>query len=116
VSGSVPVVLFVLFVFVLGEMLWVPTSQALAARMSPADMRGAYMGAYGGSGTVGWMISPLVALQLRGASGDAAMWTFFAATSLAGALAGVAASRRIPDRELGAAVAGDRTEPARELG
>jgi predicted MFS family arabinose efflux permease len=116
VSGSVPVVLFVLLVFVLGEMLWVPTSQALAARMAPADMRGAYMGAYGGSGTVGWMISPFVGLQLRGASGDAAMWTFFAATSLAGAMAGVAASRRIPESELGAAVAGDRTEPARELG
>jgi predicted MFS family arabinose efflux permease len=116
VSGSVPVVLFVLVVFVLGEMLWVPTSQALAARMAPAHLRGAYMGAYGGSGTVGWMIAPLVGLQLRAASGDTAMWTFFAAVSLAGAVAGVAASRRIPLRELGPAVAGDRAKPARELG
>jgi predicted MFS family arabinose efflux permease len=112
VTHDVPVLLFVLVVFVIGEMLWVPTSQALAARLAPAHLRGAYMGAYGGSNTVGWMISPLIALQLRGASGNAAMWGFFAASSLAGAMAGVAASRRIPRDEPGPAVAGDRAQPA----
>ena len=43
VSSAIPVVLFVIFLFVLGEMLWVPTSQSVVAGLAPADVRGAYM-------------------------------------------------------------------------
>ena len=43
VSAAVPVVVLIVAVFVLGEMLWVPTSQAAVAAFAPADIRGAYM-------------------------------------------------------------------------
>ena len=47
VSGAIPTFAFVITVFVVGEMLWVPTSQGVAARLAPDDVRGAYMGAFG---------------------------------------------------------------------
>ncbi len=43
-NGSVPVIVLVIFLLVIGEMLWVPTSQAVVAALAPADIRGAYMG------------------------------------------------------------------------
>jgi len=64
-SGALAVLIVVLVLFVVGEMLWIPTSQALAARLAPATMRGAYMGAFGASSAVAWTVAPLVALQLR---------------------------------------------------
>lgn len=42
VSAALPVVVLVILVFVIGEMLWIPTSQAVAAGLAPADLRGAY--------------------------------------------------------------------------
>ena len=45
--GSAPVIALVIFIFVIGEMLWVPTSQAVVAALAPADIRGAYMGVFG---------------------------------------------------------------------
>ena len=87
---------FVIVVFVIGEMLWVPTSQAIVARLAPADVRGAYMGAFGSTAAVGFALGPFIGLQLRQASGDAAMWSFFAAVSVAAAVTGalaVAATR-----------------------
>ncbi|CAN5185977.1 MFS transporter [soil metagenome] len=83
----------VLLLFVFGEMLWVPVSQTIAAAMAPADLRGAYMGAFGSSSAVGFALGPLASLQLRGASGDDAMWIFLAAVSLAAATVGVIAVR-----------------------
>ena len=47
VSGSVAIYVVVMLVFVFGEMLWVPTSQAIVAGLAPEDIRGAYMGAFG---------------------------------------------------------------------
>ena len=44
-NGSAPVIALVILIFVIGEMLWVPTSQAVVAALAPADIRGAYMGA-----------------------------------------------------------------------
>jgi MFS family permease len=44
-----------------GEMVFVPTAQALAARMAPEDMRGRYMAAYGLSWAIPGMIGPLLA-------------------------------------------------------
>ena len=58
-------------VFVIGEMLWVPTSQAVVAALAPADIRGAYMGAFGGD-VVGrrGRSTPFLGLQVRHAYGD----------------------------------------------
>jgi predicted MFS family arabinose efflux permease len=91
VSGSIPMFAFVMVVFVIGEMLWVPTSQAIVAGLAPEDVRGAYMGAFGSTAGFGFAIGPFVALQLRGLGGDTAMWSFFAAVSVAAALTGAAA-------------------------
>jgi predicted MFS family arabinose efflux permease len=91
VNASIPVFAFVIGVFVLGEMLWVPTSQAIVAGLAPADLRGAYMGAFGSTAAVGFALGPFAGLQFRELSGDTAMWTFFAAVSVAAAVTGALA-------------------------
>jgi predicted MFS family arabinose efflux permease len=92
-SGSVAMFVLVLFVFVIGEMLWVPTSQAIVARLAPEDIRGAYMGAFGSTSAIGFALGPFTGLQLRGAYGDDAAWYFFAAVSVVAAATGAAAVR-----------------------
>jgi predicted MFS family arabinose efflux permease len=92
-SGSVAMFALVILVFVIGEMLWVPTSQAIVARLAPEDVRGAYMGAFGSTAAFGFALGPFIGLQLRGAYGDDAAWYFFAAVSIAAAASGAAAVR-----------------------
>ena len=53
-SAAIPVVVLVIFLFLIGEMLWVPTSQSVVAGLAPADVRGAYMGAFGSGAGVGF--------------------------------------------------------------
>ena len=93
VSATVPVVLAVISVFVVGEMLWVPTSQAIAAGLAPPDLRGAYLGAFSSMGAVGFALAPFTGLLVRDAAGDTAMWSFFAAMSIVGAVVGALAVR-----------------------
>ena len=92
-NGSVGMFLLVMLVFVVGEMLWVPTSQAIIAGLAPEDVRGAYMGAYSSTASFGFALGPFVALQLRGEYGDDAAWYFFAAAAVAAAATGAAAVR-----------------------
>jgi len=82
-----------ILVFVLGEMLWVPTSQTIVAGLAPEDVRGAYMGAFGSMAAVGFALAPLLGLQVRQSLGDTALWTFVAALSLVAAASGAAACR-----------------------
>ncbi len=104
VNGSAPVIAVVILLFVTGEMLWVPTSQAVVAALAPADIRGAYMGVFGGTWSVGWALTPFLGLQVRHAYGDATMWMCVASVGvLAGAL-GLAAARG-HDREAAVASA-----------
>ena len=91
VSSAIPVILAVIVVFVIGEMLWVPTSQAIAAGLAPPDLRGAYMGAFAGAGPFGFAVGPFFALQIRAEFGNTAMWTFFALVSVAAAILGAVA-------------------------
>ena len=92
VNDSVPVIALVIVLFMIGEMLWVPTSQAVVAALAPTDIRGAYMGAYGGTWSVGWALTPFLGLEVRSAYGDATMWLCVAAVGvLAGAIGLVAA-------------------------
>jgi predicted MFS family arabinose efflux permease len=93
VSSSLPVVALVILVFVVGEMLWVPTSQAIAAGLAPPDVRGAYMGAFSSMGAVGFALAPVLGLSIRGAAGDTTMWAFFAAVSVVAAVVGALAVR-----------------------
>jgi predicted MFS family arabinose efflux permease len=91
VNSTIPVVAFVIAVFVLGEMLWVPTSQSVIASLAPEDVRGAYMGAFGATGAFGFALAPFAGLAIRDAAGDTAMWSFFAGVSVVAAVAGAAA-------------------------
>ena len=92
-DGSIPLFAFVITVFVIGEMLWVPTSQGIAARLAPADLRGAYMGAFGSTAGFAFAIGPLAGLALRDATGDTVVWAFFAAASVLAAATGALAVR-----------------------
>ena len=100
-SQSVLTVVTVVVVFVIGEMLWVPTSQAVVAELAPADIRGAYMGAFGSAPAIGFALAPLIGFQVRNSFGDDATWTLFAALGVVaaalGGLALVGVRRRIDD-------------------
>jgi predicted MFS family arabinose efflux permease len=91
VTSALPVIALVIAVFVLGEMLWVPTSQSVIASLAPEDVRGAYMGAFGSTGAFGFALAPFAGLAIRDAAGDTAMWSFFAAVSVVAAVVGAAA-------------------------
>lgn len=93
----IPVVLLVIFLFVIGEMLWVPTSQSVVAGLAPAEARGAYMGAFGSSAAIGFALAPFVGLNIADAYGDSTMWAFFALVSLVAAATGVVAARGVRD-------------------
>jgi MFS family permease len=93
VNDALPVILLILFLFVIGEMLWVPTSQTAVAALAPADLRGAYMGAFGSMGAIGFALAPFVGLQVRKSFGDSAVWILEAALSLVAAGTGAAAVR-----------------------
>jgi hypothetical protein len=89
----------VIVVFMIGEMVWMPTSQAVAAQLAPPGVRGTYFGALAATTGPAWTLTPLIALQLRAHAGTGSVWPFFAAIAVAGAVAGAAAvrsSRRRP--------------------
>lgn len=99
VSSALPVVLVIVIVFVVGEMLWIPTSQAAVAAFAPADIRGAYMGAFGSSWAIAWSLGPFLGLQVRHTWGDSTMWACVALVSLlAGAAGGTAVRGRSRSR------------------
>ncbi len=93
VNDALPVVMLILFLFVVGEMLWVPTSQTAVAGLAPPDLRGAYMGAFGAMGAIGFALAPFIGLQVRQSFGDSAVWMLQAALSLVAAGTGAAAIR-----------------------
>ena len=93
VVDAVPAVAAMIFVFVIGEMLWVPTSQAIVAGLAPEDIRGAYMGAFGSMSAIGFALAPFLGLQIRGSFGDTALWVVVAAVSLVAAATGATACR-----------------------
>ncbi len=88
----------VILIFVIGEMLWVPSSQAIVARLAPAEVRGAYMGAVSSAGAAAFALGPLIGLQLLERVGDTAMWGFYAACCAVAAAAGASAAVRAERR------------------
>jgi MFS family permease len=93
VNHSLPMLVAVILIFVVGEMLWIPTSQVVVAAMAPPQLRGAYLGTAASMWSIAFALGPLIALQLLGRSGDMAMWAFLAGCALAAAPLGVAALR-----------------------
>jgi dipeptide/tripeptide permease len=92
-NGSALVIAIVIALFVVGEMLWVPTSQAVVAALAPSDIRGAYMGAFGGTWSVGWALTPFLGLEVRNAYGDATMWMCVACVGVLAGITGFVAAR-----------------------
>ncbi len=100
VSAAIPVLILILVVFVIGEMLWSPTADALVSRLAPANARGTYMGTAGMSMWLGGAIAPALGLRLRDTWGDGAMWIAIALVSVLGAVlyaAAASAARPVSD-------------------
>jgi predicted MFS family arabinose efflux permease len=106
VVASALVAAVAIVVFVFGEMLWVPTSQAVVAELAPDDLRGAYMGAFGATFGVGFAIAPFLGLQVLHAFGDAAMWGMIAAIALLSATIYVVAADARASRDATAPATG----------
>jgi hypothetical protein len=87
----VAVIAAVIVVFVVGEMVWMPTSQAVAAQLAPPHARGTYFGALAAMTGPAWTLAPFVAFQLRAHAGVGSVWLLFAAIAVASAAAGAAA-------------------------
>lgn len=81
--------------FVVGEMLWSPSSQAAATELAPEEHRGAYLGAFSSTMSVAWAIGPLVGLQLFQHAGDQTLWAYFAVVALGAAITGLVAGSRL---------------------
>jgi predicted MFS family arabinose efflux permease len=92
-AQRVAVIAAVIVVFVVGEMLWIPTSQAIVAELAPPALRGTYFGALAAMTGPAWTLVPLIAFQLRTEIGSPGVWLFFAAAAVAGAAVGVTAAR-----------------------
>ena len=69
-SSAIPLIIVILVLFVIGEMLWIPVSQSAVAGLAPDDLRGAYMGAFGGTAAMGFALAPFLGLQVRSAGDD----------------------------------------------
>jgi predicted MFS family arabinose efflux permease len=97
-AQSVAAIAAVIILFILGEMVWMPTSQAIAAELAPEPSRGSYFGALAAMTGPAWTLAPFIAFQLRDHTGVHAVWLLFAAVAVAAALTGVAATRARPQR------------------
>ena len=94
-SSHVAMIAAVIVVFVIGEMVWMPTSQAVAAQLAPPHARGTYFGALAAMTGPAWTLAPFVAFQLRAHAGVGSVWLLFAAIAVASAAAGAAAVRAV---------------------
>src|SRR5439155_19714749 len=74
VSGSVAAIGIVIALFMVGEMIWMPSSQAVAAQLAPPEARGTYFGALAAMTGPAWTLAPFIALQLRAHAGVASVW------------------------------------------
>ena len=100
VSGSVAAIGIVIALFMVGEMIWMPSSQAVAAQLAPPEARGTYFGALAAMTGPAWTLAPFIALELRAHAGVASVWILFAAVAVAGSVAGIAAVKSIVARPL----------------
>lgn len=85
-------VLALTVVFVVGEMLWAPVSQALVIRMAPDHLRGSYLGAFRGAGQIALGLAPFLVLRLH-SLGDDVTWWAIGLTGVLAAAVGRAAAR-----------------------
>jgi hypothetical protein len=96
---SVLAIVLLIVVFMLGEMVWMPTSQTVAARLAPEELRGTYLGALAAMTGPAWTLAPFVAFSLRDHAGVHAVWILFAGIAVAAAVTGAAAVHAAEARE-----------------
>jgi predicted MFS family arabinose efflux permease len=107
-SAAVPVMVAIVLVFVLGEMLWAPGSEALVTRLAPPGTVGVYLGTMGAATWAGAALAPAAGLAIRSRWGDGPMWVAVALTAVAAAALYAVAARRIAVPK----TAGSRIRPA----
>ena len=66
--------------------------------LAPADLRGAYMGAFGSGAATGFALAPFFGLTIGDRYGDGTMWAFFAVDVGRGGAAGAIAARGVRTR------------------
>ena len=81
-------VVTVVVVFVVGEMLWVPTSQAVVAELAPRISAARTWARSAAPPAIGFALAPLIGLQMRNSFGDDATWTLFACLGVVAAVLG----------------------------
>ena len=104
-SGAFAVIFAIVVLFVVGEMLWAPGSEALTTQLAPPGLRGVYLGTIGAATWAGAALMPALGLGLRDRFGDGVMWVAVALVSLAAAALYAAAARRSEPAVRPAAVA-----------
>ena len=97
---TVLVVLLGCGLYTLGEIVYSPAADTLAAEAAPEHLRGRYLSVYQLSWTASVTAGPLLAGALLDA-GSVPLWTVFAGLVTAGAVAVLAAERRLPAGALG---------------
>jgi MFS family permease len=93
VANGVAAIALVIVIFMLGEMVWMPTSQTVAAELAPEQLRGTYLGALGAMTGPAWTLAPFLGFLLHNHAGAGAVWLVFAAIAIAAAVAGASAVR-----------------------
>jgi MFS family permease len=91
-----PHFLLSMIVLTIGEMLLVPTGTTLAANLSPADMRGRYMGFYGLTWMIGVGIGPVIGGYLSDQIAPVAIWIGGLAIGLVASLGYLVLDRKLP--------------------
>jgi MFS family permease len=92
-NASLVTIPLVVLLVALGDVLWVPTRQALAIDLAAARSRGAYVGALGAAATLAWAAAPPAAFALGGTTGDHALWLAVACVATVAAVLGLPADR-----------------------
>ncbi len=90
--------MLVIVVLTLGENLFVPTANTVAADMAPPELRGRYMGAMGLTWIMGWGGAPLVAGLLSDWFGPRSPWLIGGAAGMLFAGGLLLLSRYVPAR------------------
>jgi MFS family permease len=94
-----------MIVMTLGELILVPTGTALAANLSPPDMRGRYMGVYGLTWSLGFGIGPVIGGLLNDNIAPVAIWFGALVMGLLATAGFVLLSRRLRGSTSGEVVA-----------
>jgi MFS family permease len=94
-----------MIVMTLGELILVPTGTALAANLSPPNMRGRYMGVYGLTWSLGFGLGPVIGGLLNDNIAPVAIWFGALVTGLLATAGFILLSLRLRDSTSGKVVA-----------